>query len=283
MVKALAFTHIWIALGAASAAAATLLAQGSAWGDWDALARSGIAGIAVATGCVYTWQRRVKLHKHPTGVPVARRTFLRRAENAMALVWGVLALAWLAGSHALWPRLYAVAISHPFALGGMAILALGYASNPLTGGRGWRDVPHLKWPVIAAAWGLVTGWLPLQFLPHAAGMNGWTVAASVATQTVFVAGLTLPFDVRDLPIDPVALRTVPQQTGIQSTSALALALVALSSLGFVFLDPHLGRACAGLAAAGGIVVAARVRREWVFSLWLDGCLILQGVLAFLMA
>ena len=109
------------------------------------------------------------------------------------------------------------------------------------------------------------------------------MAASVAVQTVFVAGLTLPFDVRDLPIDPIALKTVPQRTGIRSTSTLALTLVALSSLGFVFLDPHLGRACAGLAAAGGIVVAARIRREWVYSLWLDGCLILQGVLAILMA
>lgn len=283
MVKPLAFTHIWIALGAAGAAAATLLVRGYALGDWDPLARSGIAGIAVATGCVYTWQRRVKLHKNPMGVPVARRAFLRRAENAMALMWGALAMAWVVGSYAVWPAFYEVVTSHPVAMGGMAMLALGYASNPLTGGRGWREIPQLKWPVIASAWGLVTGWLPLQFLPDALIIDGWTVAASVAVQTVFVAGLTLPFDVRDLPIDPITLKTVPQRKGIRSTSALALALVALSSLGFMLLDPHWGRAGAGLAAAGGIILATRVRREWVYSLWLDGCLILQGVLAFLMA
>ena len=282
MVKALAFTHIWIALGAAGAAAATLLVHGYSWGDWEPLARSGIAGIAVATGCVYTWQRRVKLHKNPMGVPVARRTFLRRAENAMALMWGALAMAWLAGSHAVWPVFQEIVIAHPIAIGGMALLAIGYASNPITGGRGWREVPHLKWPVIAVAWGLVTGWLPLQLLPDALTLDGWTVAASVAVQTAFVAGLTLPFDVRDLPIDPVALQTVPQRTGIRWTAAMALVLVALSSLGFMHLDPHLGRAGAGLAAAGGIAMTRRIQREWVYSLWLDGCLILQGVFAFLM-
>jgi hypothetical protein len=32
----------------------------------------------------------------------------------------------------------------------------------------------------------------------------------------------------------------------------------------------------------GIVLVPSVRHEWIFSLWLDGCLILQGVLAFLL-
>ena len=30
----------------------------------------------------------------------------------------------------------------------------------------------------------------------------------------------------------------------------------------------------------GTAFAPTIRKEWVFSLWLDGCLILQGVLAF---
>ena len=282
MVKALAFTHIWIALGAAGAAAATLLVHGYAWTDWDALARSGVTGIAVATGCIYTWQRRVKLHKNPAGVPVERRFFLRRAENPLAIGWGFLALAWLAASYPVSPAWYTIATSQPIPLVGMALLALGYASNPLTGGNGWREIPYMKWPVIAVAWGLVTGWLPLQFLPDTAVLDSWTVAASVGAQTVFVAGLTLPFDVRDLPIDSVALRTLPQRTGVRSTSAVALTLVCLSSLGVLLLDPHWGRAGAGFAAAGGILMASRIRREWVYSLWLDGCLILQGALAFLL-
>lgn len=280
MVKALAFTHIWIALGAAGAAAATLLVHGYPADTWTPLIVSGILGIGVSTGCIYTWQRRIKLRKNPESIPTRRRAFLQRSENAMALVWVALALVWAVASASLWKPYAELLLSHAGVLAIMAALALGYASNPLTGGRGLRDIPRVKWPVIAVAWGLVTGWLPLQFVPDAVDVS--FLAQSVFLQTVFVAGITLPFDVRDVAVDPVGLRTVPQQVGDRTTTWLALALVGLSTIGFWTLDPIAGRAVAGMVALLGIGVASILRREWVFSLWLDGCLILQGVLAFLM-
>ena len=111
-------------------------------------------------------------------------------------------------------------------------------------------------------------------------MNGATVE-SIGVQTLFVAGITLPFDVRDLSIDPAALRTVPQQSGVHFTKALAITLVVLSVGGFWGLDNSSARVIAGAVALVGIVLVPYVRHEWIFSLWLDGCLILQGVLAFL--
>ena len=94
-------------------------------------------------------------------------------------------------------------------------------------------------------------------------------------------GLPSPFDVRDLTIDPAELRTVPQQSGVRFTTALAITLVVLSMGGFWGLDTSSARAIAGAVALVGIVLVPTARHEWIFSLWLDGCLILQGVLAFL--
>ena len=165
MVKLVAFTHVWIALGAFGAAAATVLGHGHAVEEWSVFTWSGLTGIGVATGCVYTLQRRIKLRKNPSGIPRERRVFLERWENPMAWGWSMLAVAWAWACAPEWRSAVGLALDHPAVLFGVATLALGYASNPITGGRGWRDIPRLKWPVIALAWGLVTGWLPLQFLP----------------------------------------------------------------------------------------------------------------------
>lgn len=282
MVKLVAFTHVWIALGAFGAAAATVLGHGHAVEEWSVFTWSGLTGIGVATGCVYTLQRRIKLRKNPSGIPRERRVFLERWENPMAWGWSVLAVAWAWACAPEWRSAVGLASDHPTVLFGVATLALGYASNPITGGRGWRDIPRLKWPVIALAWGLVTGWLPLQFLPSDVALGEWAAVESIGVQTLFVAGITLPFDVRDLTIDPAELRTVPQQSGVRFATALAITLVVLSMGGFWGLDTSSARAIAGAVALVGIVLVPSVRHEWIFSLWLDGCLILQGVLAFLL-
>ena len=280
MVNAMAFTHIWIALGAAGAAAATLLMQGYGVEAWTPIMRSGVLGIGVATGCIYTLQRWVKLRKHPQSMPPERRAFLKRSERSLAIVWGLTAVGWAMGSMSLWRTYSELVATHFWTLGALGALALGYASNPFTGGTGWRNVPHMKWPVIALAWGLVTGWLPLQLLPGGVQVGFWV--PSVLAQTAFVAGITLPFDVRDLGIDSQQLRTVPQQAGDRATLLVACALVALSGGAFWAMDATGARAAACVAALIGIGIAFRNRREWVFSMWLDGCLILQGVLAFML-
>lgn len=282
MVKLVAFTHIWIALGAVGAAAATVLAHGHAIGNWDGFMWAGLTGIGIATGCIYTLQRRIKLLKNPAGIPRDRRAFLERHGTRIAVGWGALAVGWALSYASEWEGFVDVALGNPLVIGGMAALSIGYASNPFTGGRGWRDIPRLKWPVIALAWGLVTGWLPLQFLSSALALDGWTTWGSIGAQTLFVAGITLPFDARDVFIDPAELRTVPQQTSTPFTTALAVALVLISMGAFYGLDHSLARTATGVLALIGVVLAPTVRKEWVFSLWLDGCLILQGVLAFLL-
>ncbi|MAI23172.1 MAG: hypothetical protein CL828_03860 [Crocinitomicaceae bacterium] len=282
MVKLLAYTHVWIAFAATGAAFATAISSGYPIGDCNAFASGGLLGIGVATGCMYTLQRRIKLLKNPLGIPHERRNFLVKWGKPMAWGWGLIAVVWTLTFASEWRSFLMVILDHTAILGSVIILALGYASNPISGGRGWRDIPRLKWPVIALAWGVVTGWLPLQFLPSANALDGWTATKSIGLQTLFVAGITLPFDVRDLHVDPMQLRTLPQQTSVRFTIALALILVLMSMGCFWALDSSPARAIAGAIAFAGIVLVSSIRKEWIFSLLLDGCLILQGVLAFLL-
>ncbi len=276
MTKLLAYTHIWIALGAGAAAAGALMVSHplQTWGSWT---WQGVTGIILGTGIIYTLQRIIKLKRQPLSIPEERRAFLARWKHP--LIFGWLISAALIGSFIGldWAHVSNLIFVHPWPLLLVGVLAFGYASNPITGGRGWRDRPHLKWPVIAITWGVSTGWLPFQFATHPPSFSPWLHAT---VQALFVAGITLPFDNRDSRLDDPILRTVPQWAGIRFSTWTAACLVALSIVGFASIDPGWGRAGAGAVAIVGIGLSSRWRSEWIYSIWLDGCLILQGVLAF---
>ena len=157
-----------------------------------------------------------------------------------------------------------VAFSNPLVFGGMAILSWG--THPTL--YEWSRLARNPAPEMASyrlAWGLVTGWLPAVHFPVSA-LDGWTLGASIGAQTLFVAGITLPFDVRDVFIDPAELRTVPQQTSTRFTTALAVGLVLIAMGAFYCLDHSSARTAAGAMALIGIALAPTIRREWVFSL-----------------
>ena len=104
-------------------------------------------------------------------------------------------------------------------------------------------------------------------------MNLWGVALS---QTLFVAGITVPFDVRDLDLDPPEFQTWPQRWGASRSIRIALFLLAISAAGFVLFDLNLGRAMISLLALPLVAWTVRPRKEAVYSLMLDGLFILQG-------
>jgi hypothetical protein len=105
----------------------------------------------------------------------------------------------------------------------------------------------------------------------------WGIAIS---QALFVAGITVPFDVRDLNLDPTEFQTWPQLWGASPSIRIALFLLASSALGFVFFDLNMGRVVVALLALPIVAWTVRPRKEAVYSLLLDGLLILQGSAVF---
>lgn len=278
MVKIVGYSHLWIALGAMCSSMATLHASIPVH-EWNEN-QWGIATIiGIGTGAIYTLQRRIKWRRMPYNIPEERRNFIANWSGLIIGIWSLSALIWMRMFwHSLVPWADALSIFWPLLLA-LAICSLGYASNPFSKySSGWRDISRMKLPVIALSWGLATVWIPSVM----SGTYGWdtTLVLRSIAQSLFIAGLTIPFDVRDLSIDPMSMQTVPQSIGNTRAINIALFLFVMSAILFVWI----GQSTAPLIAMGCAlpwVIYGRSRRsEWLYSLILDGCLIVQGFVIF---
>lgn len=288
MVKWLGFTHVWIALGAMSAAWAsfvslqTQLPEG--FSKTHALHWS--LGIGAATGWIYTAQRLIKLKRNPDGVPAERAEFLRQWGGGLLGAWSAIILGWWGWTPIAIDevaQLIAQASGPVFLL---AALSAGYASIPFVDARGWRELPKWKLPVISLSWALATVWVPFEVIGMELPWDPaavWSVGGShFMAQFLFVAGLTLPFDIRDLQIDPAELQTIPQRRGADRAILISMVLMVLGCLGFGLIDTGVERVIAGLCAVLLVWSTRNQKTEWVYTLGLDGCLVLQGALTFFM-
>jgi hypothetical protein len=215
----------------------------------------------------------------PQNMPVDRRQFIEKWFEWVMSSWVIGVLIWLVTFwNSLIPWLNALTAGWPLVLALLA-LALGYASNPfLNQGNGWRDVSRMKLPVIAITWGLATVWVPGVM----SGEGPWEVNLIIRAiaQSTFIAGLTIPFDVRDLQIDPAAMNTVPQRIGQRRAAVIALLLILLSGCFFMAAGNALAPMIAAACAIPGVIYGSSSREEWLYSIILDGCLIVQGFVIF---
>ena len=215
----------------------------------------------------------------PQNMPADRRQFIEKWFEWVMSSWVIGVLIWLVTFwNSLFPWLNALTAGWPLVLALLA-LALGYASNPfLNQGNGWRDVSRMKLPVIAITWGLATVWVPGVM----SGEGPWEVNLIVRAiaQSTFIAGLTIPFDVRDLQIDPAAMNTVPQRIGLRRAAVIALLLILLSGCFFMAAGNALAPMIAAACAIPGVIYGRSSREEWLYSIILDGCLIVQGFVIF---
>lgn len=277
MVQRFGFTHLWIALAAGMSAAGSLTAFSQSEQlevhDWPFL-----WAVAACAGWVYTFQRWMKSTRKPEQMPPIRLEFMRKNGGRLGALWTL--LAFLASCNWLLDR-HEQHASHDFMFWLLiffsVILGIGYAFNPFGNGLGWRERPRLKLPAIALTWTIATVIFPAVHcglnLWDTGSMNLWGVALS---QTLFVAGITVPFDVRDLDLDPPEFQTWPQRWGASRSIRIALFLLAISAAGFVLFDLNLGRAMISLLALPLVAWTVRPRKEAVYSLMLDGLFILQG-------
>ncbi|MBV41796.1 MAG: hypothetical protein CL834_02065 [Crocinitomicaceae bacterium] len=278
MVKIVGYSHLWIALGAMCSAMATLHASTSVH-EWSE-AQWGIASIiGIGTGAVYTLQRRIKWLRMPNNIPEERREFIANWSGLILGIWGLAALIW---ARVFWSWLlnWAGVLSTfwPLLLA-LAMCSLGYASNPFSKhSTGWRDVSRMKLPVIALSWGLATVWIPSVM----SGAYGWetTLVMRSIAQSLFIAGLTIPFDVRDVSIDPKSMKTIPQSFGHTNALKIALSLFVISALLFCWIDKGEAPLIAMGCALPWVIYGRFHRSEWLYSLILDGCLIVQGFVIF---
>lgn len=169
-----------------------------------------------------------------------------------------------------------------------ALLSLAYVIPVLKGKKRLRDVHFVKVFLIAIVWTWLTVFLPALEL----GLEQQLSTILMCLERVcFVFAITIPFDIRDLEIDQFnKVKTIPSRYGIKNSKAIALFLLAMA-LGFAYLNLYtlgisawqfLAYLLSSLVAAILIIKSTGERHDYYYTGLLDGTMILQAVLVFLL-
>ena len=260
VVRWMSFSHVWIALGAFSTTVLsgmwdTTLSMTDWGGLWVA------AWVGLSTGLGYTVQRAIKHTRHPNNMPNLRRHFWEKNQWPMVATWlAAWALFnWRFRDHLGWNNPGRIEV-----VGGLALASLVYAAAPGMNG-GLRRVLWLKIPIVAAVWATATTHHPVQGVEPIL----WVQRA------LFIAGLTLPFDIRDLEVDRRHMTTLPMVKSPKDVLRLArVLLLASASLSLLVGVERMTQSATDIATAGPLLLTA----QCLWALWVLRPSIALGVL-----
>jgi len=158
-----------------------------------------------------------------------------------------------------------------------ALLALAYAL-PVFRKKRLRDFPFLKIFLIALVWTWLTAWLPaleLHRLHEAA--TRWMLAE----RSLFIFGITLPFDLRDRQTDTAAgISTLPSIMDVRPLGSLTL----IAAIACAYANLHGGFYSSGdwvaititcLIAIFLLWLSPNVKHDYYFTGLIDGLMLLQ--------
>ena len=268
IVRFLGYTHLLIAIGSGACVVISLKVLGF---TEDLLLIA--AFISSCTGLGYSIQRLIKAKLFPSGVPRERLEFLEKYGVVLVLVWlfvWVLGFAWVVED---------LSIVAWVVLVGLGVAGLGYAILPMPltlWARSIREVPGMKLPVLSIVWGCATVVLPVLMLGGWESVEPGMMVGVVVARVLYISGLTIPFDVRDLNVDGEHMRTVPMVLGVVKSLWWACALLVYAGGVWAYIG-EIPLACHSLITA--LLVCPKVykpyRGEWYYSLLLDGMLLIQ--------
>jgi hypothetical protein len=268
LIKILGFSHIVIALGAG----VTVYLTGFALGLEGAFFQAALI-VGALTGLGYTAQRLIKTMFFPSSAPAERNAYMKRYGTTLFIIWASILVAALLFVEVMLS-------TSTFIVGGFLITTgLMYALVPA------REIPYLKLPFISLVWAIATVILPVYLTGLEDDIDMWTVFAIVLSRGLYIAGLTIPFDVRDLDIDRLSMKTVPQTIGVASSLYWAMILVGSSAiLWFGLAASQSINSDVGIALGIHAVVtipfvsptfAGKNRHEIYHTIVLDGILVVQ--------
>lgn len=268
LIKILGFSHIVIALGAG----VTVYLTGFALGLEGAFFQAALI-VGALTGLGYTAQRLIKTMFFPSSAPAERNAYMKRYGTTLFIIWAAILVAALLFVEVMLS-------TSTFIVGGFLITTgLMYALVPA------REIAYLKLPFISLVWAIATVILPVYLTGLEDDIDMWTVFAIVLSRGLYIAGLTIPFDVRDLDIDRLSMKTVPQTIGVASSLYWAMILVGSSAiLWFGLAASQSINSDVGIALGIHAVVtipfvsppfAGKNRHEIYHTIVLDGILVVQ--------
>ena len=274
LVKILGYSHLIIALGAGVTAYISGLSLGLE-GDMSEAATL----IGAFTGLGYTVQRFIKTRFFPLSAPPERIAFMKKYGVGLIVAWGIVFMAVI--------MLGAVdfSTSANALVTFLIIISIAYAAIPL------REKAYLKLPLIAGVFALATVVYPVLLAGFKLSDFTPILVTVLLARFLYIAGITIPFDVRDLNIDSVNMKTMPQQIGTKRSLQRAVILVGGSGVlwaGLLIMEAiHqivgyslLIHAIISIPFVSPIL-AGRNRSEFFYSIVLDGLISFQFVILLL--
>ena len=113
-------------------------------------------------------------------------------------------------------------------VGVLGIFTLLYVLPFLPKAKNLRDVSGLKIFIIALVWCGTTVILPLVASNYNFGISDLELVFYSISRFLMVIALIIPFEIRDLKLDDIYLKTVPQVLGVVNTKMFTIGLVFLS-------------------------------------------------------
>ena len=274
LVKILGYSHLIIALGAGVTAYISGLSLGLE-GDMSEAATL----IGAFTGLGYTVQRFIKTRFFPLSAPPERIAFMKKYGVGLIVAWGIVLMAVIMlGAVDFSTSANALVIF-------LIIISIAYAAIPL------REKAYLKLPLIAGVFALATVVYPVLLAGFKLSDFTPILVTVLLARVLYIAGITIPFDVRDLNIDSVNMKTMPQQIGTKRSLQRAVILVGGSGVlwaGLLIMEaiPQIVGYSLLIHAIISIpfvspILAGRNRSEFYYSIVLDGLISFQFVILLL--
>tara|TARA_B110000240_G_scaffold55957_1_gene63709 strand:- start:4407 stop:5309 length:903 start_codon:yes stop_codon:yes gene_type:complete len=274
LVKILGYSHLIIALGAGVTAYISGFSLGLG-GDMSEAATL----IGAFTGLGYTVQRFIKTRFFPLSAPPERIAFMKKYGVGLIVAWGIVLMAVIMlGAVDFSTSANALVIF-------LIIISIAYAAIPL------REKAYLKLPLIAGVFALATVVYPVLLAGFKLSDFTPILVTVLLARFLYIAGITIPFDVRDLNIDSVNMKTMPQQIGTKRSLQRAVILVGGSGVlwaGLLIMEaiPQIVGYSLLIHAIISIpfvspILAGRNRSEFFYSIVLDGLISFQFVILLL--
>lgn len=175
-----------------------------------------------------------------------------------------------------------------------AVLALGYNIPFLTLNNqkiGLRNIPGIKLFLIALVWSVSCVLLPVVELEHnyQISISSAETLLLVAKRFLFIAAITIPFDIRDLFQDKLyALKTIPVMLGEKKAYIFCQFLLAgylvLLLLFSQTINADIIALTLTLLLTGWLILKANIKKnEYYYFFFLDGTMLLQYLMLVLVS
>ena len=265
------YSNVWIALGSGLYTIQTCIIFDLPWWPTSIF-------VAVSTFATYNFQRLIKLRRKPEFYTPGRNQWIFRNRKLIGLLCGLSMLACI-GLIFLFSFRDVLFLGIPIAVSLLYVQPLKVLQNRLPD---LREIPLMKVIWVGLIWMWVSVLFPL--FHHSQDLNTSFVIIWAITQMIFIIGITIPFDIRDLPYDSASYKTVPQLFGIRGAKIVAIALICgtffgwsiLFRSGFININ---SLAAQFLCLMTTVIVVSKTKQdqpELYFTGLIDGLIILSG-------